>query len=127
MRRAARSSSGFMLAPLLYVLALAGVGGAVLFSGYSQILRSNADMTALNAARAQLQSAGQTLSASAVLDTATCSIVEPPAVLPFASVTGGDTARLPSGYDDAADTGTPADVGVVPLATKGASGRLKAR
>ena len=73
-------------------------------------------MTALNAARSQLQSAGQTLSAASVLDTATSSIVEPPAVLPFASVTGGDTARLPAGYDDAADTGTPADVGVIDVA-----------
>ena len=32
-----------MLAPLLYMLALAGIGAAVMFSGYSQILRSNAD------------------------------------------------------------------------------------
>ena len=52
-----------MLAPLLYMLALAGVGATVMFSGYSQILKSNAEMTALNAARAQLQAAGQTLSA----------------------------------------------------------------
>ena len=110
-------SSGFMLAPLLYVLGLAGVGGAVLFSGYSQILKSNAEMTALNTARSQLQSAGQTLAASAVLDQATSSIVEPPAVFPFASVTGGDTARLPSGYDDAADTGTPTDVGVLDVSS----------
>jgi hypothetical protein len=103
----ARFTAGFMLTPLLYMLALAGVGATVMFSGYSQILKSNAEMTALNAARAQLQAAGQTLSATSVLDTATSSIVEPPAVLPFASVTGGDVARLPTGYADAGNSGTP--------------------
>jgi CRISPR/Cas system-associated exonuclease Cas4 (RecB family) len=113
----ARSTAGFMLAPLLYMLALAGVGATVMFSGYSQILKSNAEMTALNTARSQLQAAGQTLSAIAVLDTATSSIVEPPAVLPFASVTGGDVARLPSGYADAGNSGTPTDVGVVDVSS----------
>jgi hypothetical protein len=77
-----------MLAPLLYTLALAGVGAAVLFSGYSQILKSNAEMTATNAARAQLLAAGQTLSASSVLDTPTSTIVEPPAVYAFCQCYG---------------------------------------
>src|ERR1043166_1421172 len=70
----AESRAGFMLAPLLYMLALAGIGAAVMFSGYSQVLRSNAEMTAINTARQQLQSAGQTLSATSVLDQATSSI-----------------------------------------------------
>jgi CRISPR/Cas system-associated exonuclease Cas4 (RecB family) len=99
------------------MLALAGVGATVMFSGYSQILKSNAEMTALNTARSQLQAAGQTLSAISVLDTATSSIVEPPAVLPFASVAGGDVARLPSGYADAALSGTPTDVGVIDVSS----------
>ncbi len=52
-------------------------------------------MTAVNAARSQLQSAGTTLSASSVLDAATSSIVQPPAVFPFASVASADLNRLP--------------------------------
>jgi len=100
-----------MLAPLLYMLALAGIGAAVMFSGYSQVLRSNAEMTAINTARQQLQSAGQTLSATSVLDTATSSIVQPPGATAFASVT--DSARLPTNYANADDTGTPDDPGVI--------------
>src|SRR6266478_6050603 len=100
-----------MLAPLLYMLALAGIGAAVMFSGYSQILRSNAEMTAVNTARSQLQAAGQTLSASAVLDSATSTIVQPPAVFSAATVAGGsDAARLPTNYGNAGNTGTPHDV-----------------
>jgi hypothetical protein len=103
--------AGFMLAPILYMLALAGVGAAVMFSGYSQVLRSNAEMTAVNAVRSQLQSAGQTLSASSVLDSATSSIVLPPAAVAYASVV--DTARLPGGYNDVGNTGTPTGYGVI--------------
>lgn len=50
-----------MLAPLLYILALGGIGAAVMFSGYSQVLRSNAEMTAITSVRQQLNSAAQTL------------------------------------------------------------------
>ncbi|MBI3419887.1 MAG: hypothetical protein HY053_07135 [Proteobacteria bacterium] len=110
--------AGFMLAPLLYMLALAGIGAAVMFSGYSQILRSNAEMTAVNTARSQLQAAGQTLSASAVLDSATSTIVQPPAVYSMATVaSGSDAARLPTSYGNAGDTGTPHDVGVIDVST----------
>jgi hypothetical protein len=107
-----------MLAPLLYMLALAGIGGAVMFSGYSQILRSNAEMTAVNTARSQLQAAGQTLSASAVLDSATSSIVQPPAVYAMATVAAGsDAARLPANCGSAGDTGSPTSVGVVDVSS----------
>jgi hypothetical protein len=116
-RRCARGNAGFLLAPLLYMLAIAGIGAAVMFSGYSQILRSNAQMTAINAVRSQLQSAGTTLAASSVLDSATSTIVQPPAVYPFGSVAGGDIARLPASYTNASSTGTPHDVGVVDTAT----------
>jgi hypothetical protein len=112
-RRGARGNAGFMLAPLLYMLALAGIGAAVLYSSYSQILRSNAQITANNAARAQLQSAGTTLAASSVLDNATSTIVQPPAVYAFGSVAGGDVAKLPSNYTNAGTTGSPHDVGVI--------------
>ena len=108
---AGRDQAGFMLAPLLYMLALAGIGTAVMFSGYGQVLRSNAEMTAINAVRQQLSSAGQTLSASSVLDSATSTILQPPAALDFAAIT--DTARLPSNYAAVNGTGTPTTVGAV--------------
>ncbi len=104
-----------MLAPLLYMLALGGIGAAVMFSGYSQVLRSNAEMTAINTVRQQLNSAGQTLSASAVLDSATSTIVQPPNVQLFSAVT--DTARLPGNYAAVNATGTPHSYGVVDVNT----------
>ncbi|MDP9128654.1 MAG: hypothetical protein M3N08_10400, partial [Pseudomonadota bacterium] len=36
-----RARAGFAIAPILYMLGLVGVGAAVLFSGYSQVLRTN--------------------------------------------------------------------------------------
>jgi hypothetical protein len=100
------------------MLALAGIGAAVMFSGYSQILRSNAEMTAINAARSQLQSAGQTLSASSVLDSATSSIVQPPAIYSAATVAlSSDAPRLPNNYGNAGNTGTPHDVGVIDVSS----------
>src|SRR5262249_39813029 len=104
---------GFMLAPLLYMLALAGIGAAVMFSGYSQVLRSNAEMTAINTARQQLQSAGQTLSATSVLDSATSTIVQPPPVTDFAALS--DSARLPANYANVGSTGSPTGAGVIGL------------
>jgi fibronectin-binding autotransporter adhesin len=117
--RRSRHSAGFMLAPLLYMLALAGIGAAVMFSGYSQILRSNAEMTAINIVRSQLQSAGQTLSASSTLDTsASPNVVVPPLVYSAATVAAGaDAARLPTNYANAGNTGTPHDVGVIDVSS----------
>ena len=40
-----RKRAGFGIAPILYMLGLVGVGAGVLFSGYSQILRSNVSIT----------------------------------------------------------------------------------
>lgn len=108
-------SSGFLLAPLLYLLALGGIGAAVMFSGYSQVLRSGAEVAAVNTVRAQLMSAGQTLSASSLLDSPTSTVLLPPAVTSFAAVT--DTARLPASYGDAATTGTPTTAGVINIAS----------
>ena len=98
------NQSGFMLAPLLYMLALGGIGAAVMFSGYSQVLRSNAEMTSVNAVRQQLNSAAQTLSASATLTSSNTILTVPP-VYGFGSVT--DTARLPSGYNSVTTAVTP--------------------
>lgn len=115
LRNQPNKQSGFMLAPLLYMLALGGIGAAVMFSGYSQVLRSNAEMTAVNTVRQQLNSAGQTLSASAALDSATSTIVQPPNVQLFSAVT--DTSRLPGNYAAVNATGTPHDYGVIDVSS----------
>lgn len=99
-----------MLAPILYMLALGGIGAAVMFSGYSQVLRSNVEITAVNSARQQLGAAGQTLSASSTLDV-TGTNLQPPAALAFTSV--ADTARLPGSYTGVNGTGTPTTYGVI--------------
>ncbi len=103
--RKQRGDAGFMLAPLLYMLALGGIGASVMFSGYSQVLRSNAEMTSVNVVRQQLSSAAQTLSASATL-TSGNTILTVPSVYAFGSVT--DTARLPSGYSSVTTAVVPA-------------------
>ncbi|MGO9547289.1 MAG: beta strand repeat-containing protein [Rhodomicrobium sp.] len=82
-----------------------------MFSGYSQVLRSNAEMTAINSVRQQLNSAAQTLSAASSLDAGTGTILNPPAVMAYGSVT--DTARLPSGYAGVNGTGSPDGYGVI--------------
>ncbi|MBY0428631.1 MAG: tail fiber domain-containing protein, partial [Alphaproteobacteria bacterium] len=110
-----RHEAGFMLAPLLYMLALGGIGAAVMFSGYSQVLRSNAEMTSVNAVRQQLNSAAQTLSASSTLAGVTLS---PPAVLAFNDPTVTDTARLPATADASpigtfVNTGSPHGAGLL--------------
>lgn len=115
LRNQPNKQSGFMLAPLLYMLALGGIGAAVMFSGYSQVLRSNAEMTAVNTVRQQLNSAGQTLSASAALDSATSTIVQPPNVQLFSAIV--DSSRLPGNYAAVNATGTPHDYGVIDVSS----------
>ena len=106
--------AGFMLAPLLYMLALGGIGAAVMFSGYSQVLRSNAEMTSVNAVRQQLSTAAQTLSATSTL-TSGNTILTPPSVTAFAAVT--DTARFPTSHTTVNATGTPTAYGVLDTAS----------
>lgn len=107
--------AGFLLAPILYMLALGGIGAAVLFTGWSQVLRANSEMMAINALRQQLSSASLTLSASSTLDAATSTILQPPAVQEFNTVS--DTARLPVGYINATGTGGASGVGVMSISS----------
>lgn len=103
---------GFAFGPVLYILALAGIAGAVLFSGYSQIVRTNVEITRDNVAKNDLRAAEETLSASAALDPATHTILEPPAILAFADIPADDQGRLPANYANADSAGTPTEVGV---------------
>ncbi|MBP7252275.1 MAG: hypothetical protein KBA75_02175, partial [Alphaproteobacteria bacterium] len=103
------SESGFAIGAILFLLTMIGVGGAVLYSGYSQILRTNISITRENAARNDLIAASRTLSASAALINGGLNL-QPPAVLPFASA---DTAKLPTNYANSGTTGSPTTVGVM--------------
>jgi hypothetical protein len=58
------ANRGFAIAPILYLLGLIGVGAAVLFSGHSQILRSNQTMSNAMAAKNDLLGTVTTLAAS---------------------------------------------------------------
>ncbi|HAX91245.1 MAG TPA: hypothetical protein DCY07_03430, partial [Rhodospirillaceae bacterium] len=120
------SRAGFAIAPILYLLTLAGVAGGVLFSSYSQVLRGNINVTNANTTKNDIAAAVTTLSATAVMgDDAetlcppgssdvvggTCEAV-PQKMTLFADVPVADAAKLPIDYTIADDTGNPAEVGV---------------
>src|SRR5665213_2963170 len=63
----ARGRAGFALAPILYMLTLIGVGAGVLFSGYSQILCSNQQMTQNMSVQNDMNGSATTLAASSTL------------------------------------------------------------
>ncbi|MGE3624591.1 MAG: hypothetical protein AB7H77_12085, partial [Bdellovibrionales bacterium] len=120
--------SGFAIGPILYLLGLIGVGAGVLFSGYSQILRSNIQITEDMGAKNDLNAATTTLASTSTLSADSLVFCPPPgpgasvncnpsATIPeklliFASVPAADTGRLPSGYNSAGSGGTPTEVGV---------------
>ena len=64
-----KSSRGFILAPMLYALVLVGVGASVLFSSYTQILRSGAQLTNSVTVKNDLNATASTLSALTATDT----------------------------------------------------------
>ncbi len=117
--------AGFALAPILYILALAGIGGAVLFSGYTQVLRSNVEVTSENQVRNQLLAASQSLAASTFLNGSLNQLEYPATIDAAAWPTGGEAARMPSvagqttgsaGWISAIQNGsTPSSTGVLPV------------
>src|SRR5580693_1338515 len=60
-------NQGFAIAPILYLLGLIGVGAGVLFSGYSQILRTNQTLSNNLGAKNDLQGIATTLAATSWL------------------------------------------------------------
>ena len=52
--------AGFAIGPILYLLGLIGIGAGILFSGYSQILRSNIQITEDMQAKNDLNAAATT-------------------------------------------------------------------
>src|SRR5262249_25069361 len=88
-RKTRRSSvRGFAIAPILYMLGLVGIGAGVLFSGYSQILRSNVQVTNDLATKNDLQAAATTMSATSVMGNDGFTVCPPTG--------GGETANCTS-------------------------------
>lgn len=114
-----RQRQGFALAPILYILALAGVGGSVLFSGYSQVLAANMAVAAKGKAQNDTMAAGDVLAADSVLDAISLT-VKPPAVVAL-DAEGIATTRLPKMADGSQFSGTliqgasGAEIGVLPI------------
>ena len=121
---------GFAIAPILYLLGLIGVGAGVLFSGYSQILRSNQTMANIMTSKNDLQGTATTLAASSWLSTDQTLLCPPmvgshspstPAVK-CSSASGAITvgtsfasavaANLPANYASVSTAGSPVEVGV---------------
>ncbi|MGE0371658.1 MAG: tail fiber domain-containing protein [Gammaproteobacteria bacterium] len=108
--------AGFALAPILYIIALAGIAGTVLFTGYTQILRSNVEITADNAVRNQIRMASEVVSSRSLMNSVALTL-DPPTVVSWASM---DAARIPkdsggsSAITEAAAQGAAESVGGIP-------------
>ena len=115
---------GFALAPILYLLGLIGVMVGVLFSGYSQVLKTGQTVQNSMTVKSDLQAAANTLSAQAVFGTNGLTLCPPRSVhqssgdpcaaapvslIQFADFTG---TQLPANYANAGTTGSPVEVGV---------------
>ena len=127
--RARNPRAGFALGPILYLLGLIGIGAGILFSGYSQILRSNIQITEDLQTKNEIDAAGATLASSATLSADMFTFCPPPgasairqlqsrrcgfssAWFPSPALPGADAGRLPTTYANAGTTGAPTEVGV---------------
>ncbi|HBM90630.1 MAG TPA: hypothetical protein DD400_01950, partial [Rhodospirillaceae bacterium] len=121
-----QTSKGFAVAPILYILTLAGVAAGVLFSGYSQILRTNVNITNTTTTKNDLSAGLTNLAATAVLSTdetlfcppggttrSTECDAAPEKLVLFADVVTADVTKLPSDYATVDDSGSPDEVGVL--------------
>src|SRR5438105_4568415 len=86
-----RGEAGFAIAPILYLLGLIGVGAAVLFSGYSQILRTNANITHNLQTKNDLNGNATTMAATSVLSADTTLLCPPTAGSPSVNCVASST------------------------------------
>lgn len=93
LRQYKRAIAGFALAPILYIIALAGIAGTVLFTGYTQILRSNVEITADNSVRNQIRMATEVIAAQSSVNNIANELVVPANAV--AALNTLDAARLP--------------------------------
>ena len=113
--------AGFAIAPILYMLGLIGIGAGILFSGYSQILRSNVQMTNDLSTKNDLQGIATTLAATSVLGATDNTVVCPPqaggatpncAAAQTKATNISGQPQLPANAASAASSGAPAEVGI---------------
>ncbi len=128
--RQSRAERGFALAPILYLLGLIGVGAGILFSSYSQILRSNQTMSNTLAAKNDLQGTATTLAATSWLSndktllcppligsnspstpSANCS-TNSSAITVGQSFGSAPAGNLPANYASVTSAGNPVEAGV---------------
>lgn len=130
---------GFAIAPILYMLTLVGVGAGIMFSSYSQVLRSGIQVTNSVGVRSDLNSASTTLSALSVTVSSTVNgqsvnILCPPGgggasgdctasanyASGLAAFSSATASKLPSGCTTAGcagfNTGSPTEMGVLSVA-----------
>jgi hypothetical protein len=121
---------GFAIAPILYLLGMIGVGAGILFSSYSQILRTNQNISNTLAAKNDLQGTATTLAASSWLSKDQTHLCPPMigsdspgqpspgcsdatgAITVGTSFGHASGANLPAAYASAATSGAPVEVGV---------------
>ncbi len=117
-----KARAGFAVAPILYLLMMAGVAAGVLFSGYGQILRANLNVTNATTAKGDLTSGLTTLAATGVLSEDQLLYCPPRGPGASAECAGApqkmeafanaDAAKLPSSLVTASNDGSPTEVGV---------------
>ena len=117
-----RSRAGFAIAPILYLLGLVGVGAAVLFSGYSQILRTNQNITYTLQTKNDLNGNATTMAATSMLSADTTVLCPPTAGSPSANCAAAGVkltplsgqAQLPANTSGVAGSGgtAPKETGV---------------
>jgi hypothetical protein len=115
---------GFVIAPILYLLGMIGVMAGVLFSGYSQILRSGMTVQNNTIVKSDLQAAANMLSAQSVFSGDGMTLCPPRSIhqtggnpcnaAPVSLIQFGDYVgnQLPANYAYAGTTGSPTEVGV---------------
>ncbi len=116
-----RSQAGFAIGPILYILGLIGVGAGILFSSYSQILRSNQQVTNNLASKNDLQAIATTVAATSVLGSSDTTVLCPPtaggastnfANAPIKGAPLSGQPQLPANAASVGTTGNPTETGI---------------
>ncbi len=98
------------------MIGLAGIAGTVLFSGYTQILRSNVEITADNGARNQLRMATEVISSRSLMNSVALTL-DPPAVVAWGTLDAARVPKNPAGtaaIQESAVKGSAESVGALP-------------
>ena len=120
----ADGQAGFVLAPVLYVIAILGVLGSVFFTGYIQTVRSYSEVTAANTVRNELQLASEIIASRSTQQAGAPPTLDTPAAaaMPVSSdVDHKRLARTPAGaavtaaFLNPGGNGSASSAGTVPV------------